>query len=557
MSADVKPLTAFIVIITAIAFFFGHFYLTESRDLLPAPRVITTNFNNDLAAVVADELYLKGAQNKKINLSEFGVLAPLIGDLQWLNDDEILVRTGESRVPIWQRIGEPNERVEKRLAGSKKTIQRCHVEAKTCKPFSAGMGEMNYPFSIAVSNHDLVAIAESSAHRVVLYNKEGEQLDVWEEGMEFPSRVRWVGEQLYVVNTQRKLIQELEIKNARFQTAKTIFSSREIKEFSKFRFPMDFYIHDENIYLLAGNSYFEKTAVIELDNAWQFKKHIENVGNLKMQSLTFWNDQLYVNSVADRKIKLLVDGTLENVEWPTVNSVLNVNVDKARLFDFARYGLYVVMLLAFIVGLWVGIKQALAALPTLPSPTEEEKNFDVHNAEIDWVNIDPKYVKQIKLLAVVLVLMPILMVVTAFMSEDGLQADPLIIAVMGITLLMCLLILRVFLNLAKQRIGVYRDKFIVLYKNKKRYAVGTPERLMFHSALLAIDDVSINLGQGNLPLFDQKQLVDKVYPLLKDRAVSITQSDIQALYIKNMKPLHALAIAVCVVLTVLSVLWLT
>lgn len=555
MNTDVKPLTAFIVIFISVLLFGTYYWLSEKQSLLPAPSVLSLTPKGDLAVVLGNQLLIKRSeiQDEFYDLGEMGVDSPLIGDLAWLSDQEVLVRTGATEISLLQRVsfGPISEQPGIRLMNTDKKIQRCNLQTKICVPLSSTLGEMNFPYAAAVSKSGLVALAETSSHQVSLYDLQGNQLSVLSDGLYFPNRVRWNDEQLIVANTNENKIQRVTVRDNKLVGLEIVKSTKGLEGSEGEKRPIDFVKNSDGWAALIKTSDFSEGRIYQFDEDWQEQGSLELPSSGMIMSVLQWGDKIVAADTETREVYVHNGQDWGYVAWPALQNQLASNRDKAAVYEDLLILLYCVMAILFCLGCTIGFKQALDSLPTIPAASAAELSISETDPRISWISADATVKKQLKTMAFLLLGMLLMLVYfSTQMGDDVFAISGLLIP---LTLLAALMA-HWFYSLSRKRIGVIGNELLLLSAKPGHVVAAKPERVMYTSMALFVGDTCIMLGNQKMPYFSHKELVDNVYPLLKEKGFELTANQQQILSIKYANKSYMLMLIVIIIMILIATL---
>lgn len=155
----------------------------------------------------------KGTYLTQYDLTAFGI-NDYYGDFSFFNNGDILIRRGTDELSIlekYKRYRRMTNKTPLAAANDESGLFRCSLETQQCSRFGDGAIDFNRTFHLSIdSQTENVYIADSSRHTLRLFDVNGVQLAVDNNGYKFPNQLSLIDNTLYVADTNHHRIISLD-----------------------------------------------------------------------------------------------------------------------------------------------------------------------------------------------------------------------------------------------------------------------------------------------------------------------------------------------------------
>ena len=281
MNRDVKPLHVVLIscffIILVLCYIWadgkalkidGAFVLYENQDNHIYMQVGNRLLQFDGDGLIVDDIYLK----------DIGV-EDSIGGMLLLNNNDVILRLGKDTRTLTQNI-----RAFLRLKNTDTTqsrnvdsgLSRCSLKERICNRFTRGIIDYNSVFHLQRDDYDGgVFLSDPNRHSVVKFDAQGNQLFLFDEGLKFPNRMKFIDNRLYIANTNAKRIKLLNVKNEGLELIRDIDVVPDIAIFERETFPVEIARVSEHWWVILMNASMSDGGVYRFDNNWKFINRLE------------------------------------------------------------------------------------------------------------------------------------------------------------------------------------------------------------------------------------------------------------------------------------------
>ncbi len=536
------------------------FWLRSAAVGLPTLTHMHQSPDGDLYIMLGTDIFEHdsvGAPVRRIDLRELGV-SDVVGDFAFFSNGDLLLRVGADERSLTDKIRQYFRRDNlepTHLAVAKGGLFRCDITAMTCRPFGNSYKNFDQSFFLAVDwNSDRVLVADSSRHSLLLFSSEGDLLTQTEQGLKFPNQIIYRDGLAYVANTNRHEIAVFEVGEASFKRTVRGFLTAEVG--TRLRghiWPSAVMIVDEQFWVVNSDNDMANGIVV------RFNKDGESLGELALPeaadvfSVVPFNGEVLVNDLHAGRV-YRYSSTGERL-GDFASNMLGERVQQLALEREQYYmWMYVVIGLfgvAFIIGLFLGIRQEMAMDQQLPVPDTEDFMFTHETPGIVWIDQDPRFVRMVKWLVwfgvtSCLLFIPLMWILIGVEKPLGFYLT------MGFMLAFIIATIGFVSRFTRQRLGILGE-WVVGMDSSGRFAAAKSEHVLYSQNRLVVGNVVITL-RTNQPCFSEEQLVTHLYPLLK-AARYLTQWQMQGV-IMRLRPIQSVFAVLGILLLVVIVVWL-
>ncbi len=519
MDAQVNPWAAALIIILSVAIFGVKFWADGEKAHVPAPTFVRAAPGGGLWLVMDKTLLQFDAQGQyqdRIALADLHVV-DLIGDVGVFSNGDLLLRA------------EPAAGDSAFSAGR---LLRCVPETRECQYWS----DLSFKkvFRVHIDADDTVFIADTTRHRVLRRSADGEDQGAVHEGLRYPNQLWREDDHLYVTvsNTGFDAVHWFAIGKH------TLGDKQGSVDLAAKSGVAPGHVMGSDI-LRVGDVWWvnmmrsgqKDGGIYRFDNEWHLLGRLALPGGADPLVMTAFQGDIVLTDFKLRRIlRFAADGeTKPDLSTPEIDVLLSQWRDAEK--RFAQYSQLAI--LAFVLLLVAGFIAAIAQLKSaglaIAPATLAEMSQSVDDPAIQWVDVDPQLKRQQRWAAPLFFVAFAAMLVVMFPMGLSRMGWPML-AVGVIAMPLFWLQMRQL----RQRIGV-RGDLLILKDGRGQAAVGAGERIVYSDNRIVIDDVVVNIGNGIKSLFPKDQLMQVVFPLLKQGRY-LKPSAMQQLLLKRMDP---------------------
>jgi len=528
--SDIKPYQIVVIILFFLAALSIYFWLGGERAKYKG--VSYLHYQHDqLSMVLGNELLRVGEDGEysAVSLEDFGV-SNVTGGISYLHNGDILL------------IDQP--------AG----LKLCSLDEPTKTCSSVPQGEsFGKSFRTQILDNGQLIIANTSKHRVVWYDDNGDILGEMSEGFKYPNQISLVNQTLYVANTQGNSISKIELTEPGDIDNKEGWDQWSLKQGVaadlKHIYPTEFIKLEKSMAVLSHPGLLSFGNIYLFDESGSLTKAFDLPEGADIYSIALFKGDIIGSDFAQHKLyRFSKQGEyLGELYAPEVQERLKNNA-----LNYQRYSQFIdilfivsgfVFVILVLLGLWLeymrsktaknhmAFQRATANLNTLERPTIDEPG-------IHWIKPtkhmlrDKKAVKW--LLNGVMFLLIILMCVTALTMEES-KLSPLLLGMPFVFLVLHALMFFLIKRVKQPKLGVY-GQWIILIDGKERIGMVEANTFKYTKAMYIVGDVHIAVQNGYYSQFDGDEIEKYLAPLLP-HAVKLTQIQVCSyLWEKRDKP---------------------
>lgn len=548
MDKPLNPLTVFLVLLLFGGLLSAKFWVAHRALEVDRPGHMQIHPDGRLFVQVGERLFAlsPGGGVMLFDLDELGV-GRMLGDFAFFAGGDLLLRRGYHDPGflrnLWRffRFDNPTpERVENGEGG----LFRCDLSTGECTLFGDGRHGLSDAFHLHIDRAtDRVFLADTSRHQLILYGPDGGELDRYSEGLKFPNQIRFWDGRLYVANTNRYELAVIAVDESGFGEALPPIPVTAPRDGAQRRWPVAFTRADGGWWVLMAQSDLAHGGIYRFDLQGERTFTLPQSAGADPIFLEQFDNKLAVADFSARRIDWYESNgsPISAPEYPLLQQYLReLDAQSAGYRDLDLFFtlLFAVALVLGFVTAWVQTRRDRKA-PLLP-----DSGVDPDNPQIHWIEPDAKVIRQYRwALALSLGLMLAMLILMPFACGMRLQLL-MMLTTAGVLALLFYLVHR---WVARARIGVLGE-VLVLKDWRDRTASATAERMAYSDQYLLIGDLMILLATQNQSLFPKQELVQWVYPLMKQGAY-LPRKQVQKQLLRNYPELLLALVAILVLLT--------
>lgn len=407
---------------------------------VPSPGLMQpTDWNTGLIRVqsLVLEVDAQGEVIRRIDLNDYN--ATDSSDVALLSPSEVLIYRDTRPDSLWENL-QSFLRLEQTIdtgTESELGLYRCHLDTKTCQPFTKLWDNPGRLLRFAVHPSGHIAISDTTHHRIYLFDGQGRLQHRLNKGLRFPNQITWDNDRLWVANTN---IHRLD--SFTQQGLSPSQSSPELKAGSQHRFPTAFAQLENDWWVLVKNPSLSQGRLLVFDREWNPKGDMALPEGSDAVSLLTLGSQLYISDIKGLRISRLnpADGGSEEFLPPEFTELLTEARHDQRVYRIAMWSTIGVFSVFLIGGLGLGLYLEKRHAQSIPPETEGmtieqiARLMPLGHPKEYWIPKDPKKVKllrQVPYAAGALILVLIMMLL--FMPE-GWKEAPMMLTVIVIAI---------------------------------------------------------------------------------------------------------------------------
>jgi hypothetical protein len=537
LSANVHPLLAIVIVVLVLSIFTLRLEFDRLALAQPVPTHITAFDANQLAVVVDNRIFIGNEHGElnTISLEPLGVQEQ-IGAIGRFANGDWLLRTGYRENSLLQNLAIYLRQKTPPLQHNEGNgiLMRCNESSATCSTFNASLPMFNRTFGLAIAADDTVYIADTSEHRLLKITTSGPSLLEAKSGFNFPNQLLFVGEDLWLVNTNQHELVRIDTSDDHFGRKLETINLLDKGVPRSFDWPFSVTRVEGGWWVLGKRSGARGGAILRFDTDWNFRDMLALPDKTDPAFLYKFGTHILVSDMEHRRVLRFDNaGTaLTDLDWPALKKILQQSREQAthyRRLSRLCLAAFIGVLLGGASLVWL---QARDLRPAFPG----SRQVSLDDVDIHWIDIEPGIKRQFR---IVLALFVPIIGAFAYIALATPQRDPVKLASLSVwPAIMMVSVFLIWNRLIKQRIGIKGDTLILV--SAKGYAAGSAKQILYTPQHLLIDDIAVSLGQRNKSLFPHEALIHHVFPLLK-LARSISIGAMQMQLIRTASPLTVLA----------------
>ena len=520
MDQHLKPTTILLILLFFGALLGAKFWAGHQALLVPHLARMHPHPDGRLFVQLGEELYAfapDDGSEERFDLREIGI-AEMVGDFAFFNNGDLLIRKGRYDPGLLEnlrRFLRLSNRQPEIADGDEGGLFRCHLETARCDPFGPRMLNLNSAFHLTLDPAtERVFLADTSRHRLLLFAPDGEELDRFGQGLKFPNQILFRDGHLYVANTNHHALSSIEIKESGFgRKEQDIPVNPAPARTAGQTWPVSMLFHNELWWVINGDNNLARGGLYLFDTDGTFVRRLELPPDTDPMEIVGLEEQVLVADYSyDRIYRFDAEGApLPDFETPLLTQRLGQLAERRTHFRRLDSIFSWLLIASLGVGFAVAFLQKGSSGAAQPKPTAEERSVNPRNPAIQWIEPDPKLLRQFRILFWIAALM----LPVSVLIITGTDAwVPEATALMAALALMVALFYGLYRWLAGMRIGVLGD-FLILRDWRGRHAVGKGERIGYSDQHLVISGLILPLALQNQSLFPKEELVQRVYPIMR------------------------------------------
>ncbi len=491
-----------------------------------------------VAALLGDRLYLyasDGRPTRQLVLGE-DFEPPLAGaDFAFLDDDTLIARAAGAPRPgllfELKRFARLNNDTPEHAADDRANLLRCSLATRRCQAFATPPLNLNDVYHLAVDRAGgRLFVADTSRHRVLVLGADGRTRSTIDQGLRFPNQLAWRSGVLHIANTNRHRISRFRIGDdgapAPMRGGPDL---RGLDGLDGHRWPTGVLPLDDGTLVIAMRASMREGIGLRFaaDEQHFHALHAPPGADL-LEAVRFADGILVSDTAGDRILRYTLDGQpLSPFDGGAAmrERIAALGAERRRLRAW-MWGAITLFAVALGIGFIVAIRQTLDGVSGLPEVDDEERSLRIDDPAIHWIPKDRAFQRASRSSLWLLPLFLVLLVMVSMLIGDAVRE---LWFALGGFLSIVLFIAWFQHRLTRQRLGVAGDLLVAV--NGGRHEAARAQRVRYSGNLLAVGERVVVLRNPR-SVFDESELVQHVYPLLKD-ARSLSASQMSLLYLKD------------------------
>ncbi len=473
-------------------------------------------------------------------LEDYGVY-DLVGDFGVFSNGDLLLRRGHfdpsllDNVMAFLRISDlksPAQPVDEGL-------YRCDMLTKHCQVFGDRLRDFDSAFRVAIDwSNDNVYLADTPYHNIYKFDAQGRELARKEQGYKFPNQIRLIDGDLYVVDTNHHLVQQIRSETEHFAGILRSFpvTGRKIPGG---RFPYSFARVGDRWWVNNMDTHMAYGRVSIFDGDWGYLSSPELPEESGPRDIASLGDRVLVTDMVGIAIHVFdYNGDVIDVQWPgeIEKKLMQLRAESAyyTLLENVAMGLFVVFLAA---GFGLAFYQARRAEDNSLTESEHQPEIDIDALNVQWLKKNTRQIRMIRFVSIAVLVLMVVSFAGLFSIDSKLVLDPIFISMPVMMLGAVYFINRMY----AVELGYAGD--LVLVKNgSRKYAAGKGDQIYYSNNMILIGKVFIPF-MGNQSIFDMQAIVKDIMPRLKD-AHFVEQGQMTNMIVRRMSPVTLSLIAI-------------
>ena len=515
----------------------GIFRFGAAETAQQGPSLLRVNQQGDLFVVFNEKLfrlYADGTHADTYDLHELGV-GELIGGFAFFRNGDLLLRTGDS-TPNWYeqlliqlRVRQP----EQATGAPGDRLTRCNLESLACAPLKGFEQTFKRTFRVDIDANDNIFIADTGREALYWLDPDGYRLSEVGSGFRLPNQLVRNGDRIVVTNTNRKALTFVPMKSRRFvpmqEWSHLKVDVPEAKQTGEV-WPMDLIKVGSEWWVLSQRHNMMNGDVFRFseDGGYQGQLHLPD--EVDPLGLAMLGEEVVVTDYAGLRLLRFSEQGEARRELIVPEIANYANSVRAARAHYARLQilLWAVFAGALVFGFAVAINGELkrqresstaqsAARLQGESFSESERPAP-DDPDIHWVPLSKAFLRQLKLLYLVMTVIPLggLLLFIPFLDKltenpgSGLLIAGLCAILIAFTVVLVLVLRKTMRNIG---VGVVRE-WVLLRSPSNKIAVGRGAEIGITANAIIIGAVSVPSGGRKMSTFDPEEWTEWVEPRL-------------------------------------------
>ena len=537
MDQHLKPTTVLLILLFFGALLGAKFWAGQQALMVPHLGRMHPHPDGRIFVQLGVELYAFDSEDgpgERFDLNEIGI-AEMVGDFAFFNNGDLLIRKGPYDPGLLEnlrRFFRLSNRQPEIADGDEVGLFRCRLETAQCEPFGPRMLNLNSAFHLTLDPAtQWVFLADTSRHRLLLFAPDGEELDRFAQGLKFPNQILFRDGHLYVANTNHHALSSIEITESGFgRKEQDIPVDPAPARTAGQTWPMSMLLHDGLWWVINGDNSLARGGLYLIDDDGAFVRRLELPLDADPMEIVALKEQVLVADFSyDRIYRFDAAGEpLPDFDLPLLTQRLGQLAERRIHYRRLDSVFSWLLIAALGVGFAAAFLQKGSTGAAHSKPTAEARSVNPRNPAIQWIEPDPKLLRQFRVFGWIAVLI-LSLAVSVLTGTDA--WGPEAVALMAALALMVALFYGLYRWLGGMRVGVLGD-FLILRDWRGRHAVGKGEHIGYSDQHLLIGDLILPLALQNQSIFPKEELVQQVYPVMR-QGHFISRGQVQLQLMKN------------------------
>jgi hypothetical protein len=567
---EVKPRNVVLVLLVFGILLGGIFRFGAAERAQQGPSLLRVNQQGDLYVVFNEKLfrlYADGSHAETHDLQELGV-GELIGGIAFFRNGDLLLRSGDS-TPNWyeqllvqlrmrqpeQRMGTPGDR-----------LTRCNLATLVCVPLKGFEQTFKRTFRVDIDAADNIFIADTGREALYWLDPDGYRLSEVGSGFRLPNQLTRDGDRIVVTNTNRNELTFIPLAKGNFAPAgdwsHVKVNVPEAKKTGEI-WPMDLLkVGSDWLVLSQGhNMMFGDVFRFAEDGRYEAKFNLPD--EVDPLGLAMLGEEVVVTDYAGLRLLRFSENGEARGELIVPEIASYAESVRAARAHYARLQilLWAVFAGALVFGFAVAINGELkrqressaaqSAERVQGASFSESERPAPDDPDIHWVPLSKAFLRQLKLLYLVMTVIPLggLLLFIPFLdkltekSGSGLLIAGLCAILITFTFVLVLVFRKTMRNIG---VGVVRE-WVLLRSASNKVAVGRGAEIGIAANAIIIGAVSVPTGGRKMSTFEPEEWAEWVEPRLI-HARKFTAFDMIRWSWKHQRAINLVGIGVAVLL---------
>ncbi len=545
MDREINPLAATLVFLMLFLLFMAYLWSDGMVQGISGPGHMHRDAQGNLYISSHNHLLKYDAQGVLVEdfaLEKLGI-ERLTGDFAVFADGDLLLSPVSFDPGFFEGLATylRREELTQTQGGDGSGLDRCNMQTLHCRQFIAGDTRYDHTFFLEVNQvSGEVYVADTSRHQVVKFDASGKEVARNNNDWEYPNQALLAGDRLLVVDTNHFRIRALDVHSPTLADLPEGMRNGMPEEARRagHRFPATMTRFGDQWWLIVMNNAMRGGGIYRFDDQWVYQGTVELPGDAEPLGMLPLGDRVLVSDPIAMKIYQFDDQSQRRDDFAP--DTLRRHVDQVRQeqqhYRVLGRELMAVVVFALALAFYAAYRTGKRPDSPLPETMPAESQQPVFDdGQITWLEPDKGLFRR-KYFLPLGVSYIVVSAVVALMLVDSKSVDVVLVSEFFF-LLIGLPALTVYLLRVQygSRIG-YLGNSLIVRDHRGRTAIGRGKYILYNTNLLIIDKVMVALGNSNLPIYKPVDLVQHVFPRLKE-ATAVTQRQVQTLMMRNYQPI--------------------
>lgn len=417
------------------------------------------------------------------------------------------------------------------MAAEDEGLFRCNLTTSQCRRFGDGSIDLDRGyFSVLDKEAGTVFISDSSRHTIYKFDLDGTLLGKQESGFEFPNQMAIADGDLFLVDTNNKMIKELNTSDESMGSPVGVHPVYEsAAAIAGFNWPFGLIKAGDYWWIIVLDGNMNKGAVFLYDEHWRYVRTLPLRDAALPVAMRLFGDTVLLTDVEATEIyRFDLQGNPQGVfEAPALQKKLTAFAIKRQHFSRMKIAGYVVFALLLIIGMLYTHYDRVRNIPGAKKTDRFKHPANLSIADVRWLTTgnplhesgNQKRIQNIGLLVVVGLLAAAVYYANGMPVSGSITLISPMLAMILVWL--CFMLLFVTEN-GRVKLGIIGDQLVLRDQQTNQIYCGRGSDIFFDGNTVAVGRFSVSVYNQRGSVIALDSLVKDVFPTLIDSSTMTT-----------------------------------